>query len=88
MKKNQITAEDVKAVIDILQEKQNAEISEIKAILEKAKITVSAPKLPEGDFKEEKSNSILNKDYQVRKEIEERANEKQALRDKLIKGGI
>jgi len=88
MKKNQITAEDVKAVIDILQEKQNAEISEIKALLEKAKISVSAPKLPVGDFKEEISTPVLNKDYQVRKEIEERANEKQALRDKLIKGGI
>jgi hypothetical protein len=88
IRSNQITAEDVKAVIDILQEKQSAEIAEIKAVLEKAKISVSAPKLPVGEFKEEIASPILNKDYQVKKEIEERAAEKQALRNKIINGGI
>jgi len=50
MKKNQVTAEDIKEVFEKFAEKQNAEISAIKDALASAKLSVSKPKLPEGEF--------------------------------------
>lgn len=54
VKDGQITAEDVKEVIAELQKQHSKEMSEIKAILDKAKISVSKPELPEGEFVDDK----------------------------------
>jgi hypothetical protein len=51
LKENQITVPEIKEVIDELQAKHKVEIDALKADLTKAKITVSKPKLPEGEFK-------------------------------------
>ncbi len=53
LKENQVTVEEIKEVIDELQANHKVEIDALKADLAKAKITVSKPKLPEGEFKED-----------------------------------
>lgn len=50
LKATQLTAEDVAAVIIQLKEGQDKELKAIKATLEKAKLSVSNPELPEGEF--------------------------------------
>jgi len=87
LKENQITAEDIAEVLVKLQEKQEAEIAALKAEFGKAKLSVSQPKLPLGEFKQEVV-PISKTAYEVKKEIEARAAERQAKRDKEIKGGI
>ena len=49
-KENQITVPEIKEVIDELEAKHKIEIDALKADLTKAKITVSKPDLPAGEF--------------------------------------
>ena len=88
LENTQITAEDIAEVILKLQEKQDAEIAALKADFVKAKVTVSSPKLPVGEFKGDKANISSKSDYDVKKEIEARQAERQAERNKRINGGI
>lgn len=53
LKENQITVPEIKEVIDELQAKHKIEIDALKSDLKKAKITVSKPTLPEGEFKDD-----------------------------------
>ena len=61
---------------------------QLEAELAAAKGAKSNPKLPEGEFKDDLKTPPVNKEYAVKKEIEARAAERQALRDKQINGGI
>jgi ATP-dependent Clp protease protease subunit len=88
LKESQITVEDIAEVLVKMQEKQDAEIAALKADFAKAKITVSQPKLPLGEFKDDKVAPINKTAYEIKQEIEARAAERQALRDKEIKGGV
>lgn len=90
VRENQITDEDVKEVVAELQKQHSDEIAELKAILEKAKLTVSKPELPEGEFVDNDVQvTVGEKDYRIRKAIESKAAEKQKERNaKLKKGGI
>lgn len=54
LKDNQLTTDEVAEVIIASNEKQDAKIKVLEDILAKAKITVSNPKLPEGEFKNDK----------------------------------
>jgi len=65
-----------------------AEVSAMKKTLIDAKLNVSKPKLPEGDFKGNEMTNIKPTAYQVQKLIDAKAKEKQALRDKQNKGRI
>lgn len=51
LKANQITEAEIAEVFVKLMEKQENEIAALKEIIEKAKISKSNPKLPEGEFK-------------------------------------
>lgn len=97
LKKGLLTAEMVAEVIKEIN-KENAERieavekqnKEFKAILERARLIASNPKLPEGEFNDEtEKDSSVSKDYKIKKSIEAKAAEKQKARDaKLKKGGI
>ena len=88
VKDGQITAEDVKEVVTELQKQHSEEMAEIKAILNNAKLSVSKPELPEGEFVDDKTKSDAgSKDYRIKKAIESKAAEKQRQRDAKIKNG-
>lgn len=59
VKEKQITAEDVKEVVAELQKQHSKEMAEIKAILNNAKLSVSKPELPEGEFVDEPVDTTL-----------------------------
>lgn len=84
---NQLTAEEVAEVIVANNKKYENQISELKETLAKAKLTVSAPKLPEGEFKQEvqQPNDAKSKAYKIQKEIDALALEKQAQRNANLK---
>lgn len=50
LKKDQITFKDIKELFDELEKRNSEEIAPIKAALAEAKIKVSKPEIPEGDF--------------------------------------
>ena len=60
LKENQVTVEEIAEVVDELQAKHKIEIDALKADLVKAKIAVSNPKLPEGEFKDDKGVESLH----------------------------
>jgi ATP-dependent Clp protease protease subunit len=72
LKENQITVEDVAEVINKLQDEQASELNAIREILEKAKLAVSKPELPEGEFVDEPVGEILS----VRERLTALQNEK------------
>ena len=88
LKASQITAEDIAEVVLKLQEKNATEIEALKAGFNKAKISVSTAKVPEGEFKNEISTPVRNTAYEVKKEIEARAADRMAKRDNEINGRI
>ena len=88
LKASQITAEDIAEVVLKLQEKNATEIEALKAGFNKAKISVSTAKVPEGEFKNEISTPVRNTAYEVKKEIEARAAERMAIRNNEINGRI
>jgi len=88
LEKNQVTAEDIASVITKMFEARDEKIKALEADLAAAKGTKSSPKLPEGEFANDMQKQSGNKEYEIKKEIEARAAERQAQRDKEIKGGI
>ena len=88
LKASQITAEDIAEVVLKLQEKNATEIEALKAGFNKAKISVSTAKVPEGEFKNEISTPVRNTAYEVKKEIEARAAERMAKRNNEINGRV
>ena len=59
LKDSQITAEDIAEVLVKMQEKHDAELKALKDVIEKAKLTASQPKLPLGEFKQDKQKHLL-----------------------------
>ena len=88
LKDSQITAEDIAEVVIKLQEKNATEIEAMKQAFDKAKISVSNPVIPEGEFKNELSTPARKTAYEVKKEIEARAAERQAQRNNQINGRV
>jgi len=66
IKDNQISIDDIKEIVAELRKENATEISELKAVLEKAKLTASKPKLPKGEFKDDKAD---NDDLTTREKI-------------------
>lgn len=87
LEKNQVTAEDIASVITKMFEARDEKIKALETDLAAAKGTKSSPKLPEGEFANDMQKQSGNKEYEIKKEIEARAAERQAQRDKEIRGG-
>jgi ATP-dependent Clp protease protease subunit len=75
--------EEDNSVIEALE----AKVEKLSGIIEAAKLQVSNPNLPLGEFAEEVSVDNRTTEYKVKQEIEAIAAEKQALRDAKRKGG-
>jgi ATP-dependent Clp protease, protease subunit len=58
VKENQITVDDVAEVIMKLQEKNEKEISDLKAVITAAKLSVSNPEIPKGEFKQDLNQNV------------------------------
>lgn len=78
VKDGQITAEDVREVVAELQKQHSKEMAEIKAILNKAKLSVSKPELPEGEFVDEPVDTTLTMEEKL-------LIEQKAIQEKRIK---
>lgn len=78
VKDGQITAEDVKEVVAELQKQHSEEMAEIKAILNNAKLSVSKPELPEGEFVDEPVDNTLTMEEKL-------LIEQKAIQEKRIK---